>query len=440
MLEQGGSLGSGAVTLSVLPGGLRVITESVPSARSASVGVWVGVGSMDEAPHLAGASHFLEHLLFKGTHTRSGAEIAAAIDGVGGEFNAFTSHEYTCYYAHVLASTCELAISTVCDVVLDAVVTGADVDVERSVILEEIAMRDDDPEDTLGDAFAATVFDRHRIGLPVIGTVDTISAMKRSQIMSFYKRRYDPSRMVIAVAGGVDHSDVVRWVRTAFAGRLQPDQQPAPVRLGTGRTRPRSDLLVVQRDVEQAHLNLGVPGLIREDPRRPVLSVLTAALGGGMSSRLFRVIREEKGLAYSTYAATSAYSDVGSFGVYAGCQSDNLTEVVGLITGELHDVATNGLGKAELERVKGQLAGGFLLGLEDTESRMSRIGKNLLTRGRHRTVQEDLDAIAAVDADDVAALAADLFARPLCGALVGPFGSAADLPTAVTDVVGRSVA
>lgn len=440
MLERGGSLGSGTVTLSVLPGGLRVITESVPSARSASVGVWVGVGSMDESPHLAGASHFLEHLLFKGTHTRTGAEIAAAIDGVGGEFNAFTSHEYTCYYAHVLAATCETAIETVCDVVLDAVITSADVDVERSVILEEIAMRDDDPEDTLGDAFAATVFDRHRIGLPVIGTVETISNLQRAQITSFYKRRYDPRRMVVSVAGGVDHGDVLRWVRKAFAGRLEPESIPALPRQGRGMTRPRKDLLVVERDVEQVHLNLGVPSLVREDPRRPALAVLTAALGGGMSSRLFRAIREEKGLAYSTYAANSAYSDVGSFAVYVGCQDENLSEVVDLVLAEFADVARSGLPQDELDRVKGQLAGGFLLGLEDTESRMSRNGKNLLARGRHRTVQEELDAVAAVGSAEVATLAAELFRQPLCGAVVGPYGSAADLPAGVVEVVGQPVA
>nr|WP_322097640.1 pitrilysin family protein [Nakamurella alba] len=438
VLERGD--GGSAVTLSVLPGGLRVVTESVPSARSASVGIWVGVGSIDEQRGLSGASHFLEHLLFKGTRTRTGPEIAASIDEVGGELNAFTSHEYTCYYAHVLASTCEAAVDTVCDVVLDAVIAADDVDVERSVILEEIAMRDDDPEDTLGDSFAAALFAGHRIAEPVIGTVDTISRMTRTQVNGYYRRRYHPERMVVAVAGGVDHGDVVRWVRRAFAGRSVEGRRPVGPRVGTGRYKPRTGVLVVERDIEQVHLNIGVPALRRADTRRPALAVLTAALGGGMSSRLFRTIREEKGLAYSTYAATSAYADVGSFSVYAGCQPEHLGTVGGLIRAELESVAADGLEPAELQRVKGQLTGGFLLGLEDTESRMSRIGKNLLTRDRHRTVDEELAGIRAVDAEAVGALAAELLRGPLVGAVVGPYAHEQDLPAGLLEAVGASAA
>ena len=207
-----------AVTCSELPGGVRVVTESVPGARSASVGVWVGVGSVDETPRLAGASHYLEHLLFKGTKTRTGYEISAAVDAVGGELNAFTSHEYTCFYARVLAEEAATAVSLVCDVVLDATIARTDVDIERGVILEEIAMRDDDPEDTLGDAFAAALFAGHPVAAPVIGTVQTISAMTRPQVAGYYHRRYTPDRMVIAVAGGVDHADVLRWVRAGLPG------------------------------------------------------------------------------------------------------------------------------------------------------------------------------------------------------------------------------
>src|ERR1700712_4849758 len=238
VLERGDD--GSAVTLSVIPGGLRVITESVPGARSASVGIWVGVGSVDETPKLAGASHFLEHLLFKGTARRTGKEIASAIDAVGGELNAFTSHEYTCYYAHVLASSAELAVDIVCDVVLDAVITSADVDIERQVILEEIAMRDDDPEDTLGDAFASAVFAGHPVADPVIGSENTITAMSRTQIAGYYKRRYSPEKMVVSVAGGIDHGDVVRWVRKAFGSRLDADVAPDLPRLGRGRAQAQS--------------------------------------------------------------------------------------------------------------------------------------------------------------------------------------------------------
>lgn len=429
------------MTLSVIPGGLRVITESVPGARSASVGVWVGVGSVDETPRLAGASHFLEHLLFKGTRTRTGHQIAAAIDAVGGEINAFTSHEYTCFYAHVLSSAAQLAVETVCDVVLDATITAEDVDTERTVILEEIAMRDDDPEDTLADAFAAAVFTGHRVGDPVIGTVPTIAQMSRTQIAGYYRRRYRPEQMVVAVAGGVEHGEVVAWTRRAFAGRLDPQHDPDPARTGYGKarggTRNRGRTLVVERDSEQAHLCLGVQALPRTDPRRPVLAVLSSALGGGMSSRLFSSIREERGLAYSVYTATAGYAAVGSFSVYAGCQPDNLGTVADLIGQELAQVAQQGLSAEELTRAKGQLTGGYLLGLEDTESRMSRIGKNLLVRGTHIRVDDDLADIQAVTGQQVVQLAGQLLTGPVTAAVVGPYARTDQLPVQLSALTGR---
>ncbi|SDP41712.1 Predicted Zn-dependent peptidase [Nakamurella panacisegetis] len=433
VLERG--VDGSVVTLSVIPGGLRVITESVPTARSASVGIWVGVGSVDETTKLAGASHYLEHLLFKGTSHRTGHEIAAAIDAVGGELNAFTSHEYTCYYAHVLASSAELAVDIVCDVVLDAVISSPDVDVERQVILEEISMRDDDPEDTLGDAFAAAMFAGHPVAAPVIGSEQSIIDMTRTQIAGYYRRRYSPEKMVVSVAGGVDHADVVKWVRRAFGSRLDPARTADLPRVGRGTARALSGALVVERDIEQAHLSIGVPSGGRNDPDRYATSVLAAALGGGMSSRLFRTIREEHGLAYSCYAATSGYADVGSFSVYAGCQPENLGTVSKLIGLELAAVAERGLETAELARVHGQLAGGMILGLEDTESKMSRIGKNLLVRNEYRSVSDELEAIARVDADQVSALAARLLTQPMTAAVVGPYAAETDLPEQLTSLV-----
>ena len=424
--------------LSVIPGGLRVITESMPGARSASVGVWVGVGSIDETPRLSGASHFLEHLLFKGTRTRTGPDIAKTFDAIGGELNAFTAHEYTCYYAHVLASQARLAVDLVCDVVLDAVVASGDVDVERTVILEEIAMRDDDPEDTLADAFAAAVFAGHPLADALIGTEATVGAMTRAQVAGYYRRRYQSEKMVVAVAGGIDHSEVVAWVRQAFSGRLDPAVTPAPARPVGGHFRPRPGVLVVERDTEQAHLCVGVPGLVRSDPRRPVLAVLSTVLGGGMSSRMFRTIREERGLAYSCYAATSSYAGAGAFSLYAGCQPDNLGTVTELIGAILHDVITHGITAGELDRVKGQLTGGFLLGLEDSESRMSRIGKNQLVRDEHRSVARELADINAVTCDDVTKLTRELLSRPLTGAVVGPFADASELPAGLTALTGGS--
>lgn len=426
------------VTASLLPGGLRVVTESVPGARSATIGVWVGVGSVDETPRLAGASHFLEHLLFKGTRTRTGYEIADAVDAVGGELNAFTSHEYTCYYARILAEQAKLAVDLVCDVVLDAVIAGDDVDTERTVILEEIAMRDDDPEDTLADAFAAVVFAGHPVAAPVIGSAGTITAMSRTQIAGYYRRRYAPPKMVVAIAGGVDHADALRWVRSAFAARLAEDPEAAPAgyRTGSGRTRPIRRPLVVSRETEQAHLTLGMPAGDRNSPQRSVLAVLSAALGGGMSSRLFRSIREERGLAYSCYAATAAYADVGALSVYAGCAPDHVGEVAKLIGQELVDVADRGLRPDELKRVQGQLCGSLALALEDSESRMSRIGKSMLVRSEFRTVEDEFAAIRAVTADEVAGMARKLLRNKLSAAVVGPYSSDDELPAELRELVG----
>ncbi len=437
VLEQ--SADGGVVTFSEVPGGLRVITESVPGSRSASVGIWVGVGSIDETPRMSGASHFLEHLLFKGTSTRTGHEIAVSIDAVGGDLNAFTSHEYTCYYAHVLAAEAAMAIELVCDVVLDASITSVDVDVERQVILEEIAMRDDDPEDVLNDTFSQAVFAGELLAHPVIGTIETIEALSRTQIAGYYRRRYDPTRMVVSVAGGIEHADVLRWVRRAFAPYLDLAQQATMPR--ATRTKPlprRGELVLIERDTEQAHLCLGVRALGRNDRRRHAAAVFSTVLGGGMSSRLFRAIREERGLAYSCYTASSSYAGTGSFSVYVGCQPDNLAEVVAVLRHEL-TAARGGLLADELSRAKGQLIGSTILGLEDSESRMSRIGKNELVRGVYRSVQEDLDAIRAVTPEQVSEIADELLGRPLYAGLVGPYTAVADTPPALRDMISGGI-
>jgi predicted Zn-dependent peptidase len=259
--------------------------------------------------------------------------------------------------------------------------------------------------------------------------------MTRTQIAGYYRRRYAPGKMVVSVAGGVDHHDVVRWVRKAFGSRLDTDAVPQAPRVGRGVARAIPGVLVVERDIEQAHLSIGVPAPGRSDPGRYAMSVLAAALGGGMSSRLFRTVREEHGLAYSCYASTSGYADVGAFSVYAGCQPENLGTVAHLIDLELAQVAENGLATAELARVHGQLTGGLILGLEDTESKMSRIGKNLLVRNEFRSVEDELEAISAVTAEQVAVLAAHLLTGPLTAAVVGPYASETDLPEQLTSMV-----
>ncbi|MCI2420337.1 insulinase family protein [Saccharopolyspora sp. K220] len=423
-----GRSGDAAVRRTVLPGGLRVVTEPVPGVRSASVGIWVAVGSRDEARPQAGAAHYLEHLLFKGTAKRTAVDIAQQIDTVGGELNAFTSKEHTCYYAHVLDRDLPLAIDMLCDVVFDAVNARSDVDVERSVVLEEIAMRDDDPEDLLHELFTSALLGDHPLGRSVLGTEDSIGNMTRARVHGFYRRSYEMPKMVIAAAGNVEHGRVLRLLRKALGDRLDGDVRPAPPRMGRARLPQQKPLVLHSDDTEQAHLLLGCRGFDRHDERRFALGVLNAALGGGMSSRLFQEVRERRGLAYSVYSATTAYSDAGTFSVYAGCAPDRLGEVATVIRGVLAGVAADGLTEDEVDRGRGQLRGGLVLGLEDSASRMSRIGKTELNYGRHYTVEQTLERIDAVTTEDVAELAAELLRRPLTTAVVGPYASPADLP------------
>jgi predicted Zn-dependent peptidase len=427
--------GGGVIKRTVLPGGLRIVTEAMPGVRSASVGVWVGVGSRDESPSVAGASHFLEHLLFKGTRTRSALDIASAMDAVGGEFNAFTEKEHTCFYATVLDRELPLAVEIISDVVLNATISGADVDVERAVVLEEISMRDDDPSDLVHDEFSAALFGQNPLGRPILGTEESIQALSRTQIHGYYSRRYKPSAMVVSAAGNVDHAEVVRLVRRAFAGRLDHGAGAIGSAAGLRPERrtvstPVEAIRVVGDDTEQANIILGNTGLSRMDERRFVLGVLSTAIGGGMSSRLFQQIREQRGLAYSTYSFSSGYAGDGLFAVYAGCQPGKADEVVAIMRSVLDAVASAGLTAEEVERGKGQLRGGMVLGLEDSGSRMSRIGKAELSYGDVLGVDELLARIDAVDVDQVNQLAADLLGRPRCLTVVGPFGDH-DFDTAV---------
>jgi predicted Zn-dependent peptidase len=417
--------GSGVITRTVLPGGLRILTESMTGVRSAAVGVWTPVGSRDETPTLAGASHFLEHLLFKGTPTRSALEISSSLEAVGGEFNAFTEKEHTCYYATVLDRDLALAVDVIADVVLNATISPQDVEVERSVVLEEIAMRDDDPSDLVHDVFAGALLGDTPLGRPILGTVESMTALSRTQVNNYYRRRYSTESMVVAVAGNVEHADVVRLVRKAFGERL--DASKASVEPRAGRiaksSAPARRIEVVEDDTEQANIVLGSHGFSRHDPRRFVLGVLSAALGGGMSSRLFQRIREERGLAYSVYSFLNSYSDDGVFGVYAGCQPGKAEEVIGLMLAELEAVANGALSDEEIERGKGQMRGGLVLGLENSESRMSRIGKSELTYGDVLGVDEVLALVDAVTPREVAEVAAEVLSRPRALTVVGPFGA-----------------
>ncbi|MFB9908201.1 M16 family metallopeptidase [Allokutzneria oryzae] len=424
-----------AVRRTVLPCGLRVVTEQLPGVRSASVGIWVGVGSRDEEPEVAGAAHYLEHLLFKGTRRRTAAQIAEEIDAVGGELNAFTAKEHTCYYAHTLDADLPLAVDLVSDVVFDAVCSDADMETERSVVLEEIAMRDDDPEDLLHEAFCAALLGGHPLGLPVLGTDESITAMSRDSLFGFYRQRYTLPRMVLAAAGNVDHAEVLALVEAALGERANERHTPVAPRTGSASLQAEKRLVLQHDESEQAHLMLGVPALDRHDERRFALGVLNAALGGGMSSRLFQEVRERRGLAYSVYSSISSYADTGSLSVYAGCQPERLGEVAGVVREVLTEVSENGLQDAEVARGKGQLRGNLVLGLEDTGSRMSRIGKGELNYADHLTVEQTLSRINAVTPEEVRALAKDLLSRPVSAAVVGSYASTDELPGEVHEVI-----
>ncbi|RSM36716.1 insulinase family protein [Amycolatopsis balhimycina DSM 5908] len=433
------STSDGAVVKrSVLPGGLRVITEHVPASRSATVGLWVGIGSRDEPEAVAGAAHYLEHLLFKGTKNRDAKQIAEEVDAVGGELNAFTAKEHTCYYAQVLDTDLPLAMDLVTDVVFEALCTDRDMDMERSVVLEEISMRDDDPEDLLHETFVTAILGDHPLGRPVLGTEKSIVEMAPAALRNFYKRRYTLPRMVLAVAGNVDHNQVLRLVRKALKDRLDGTAMPFAPRAGRTRIKTVPKLALHTDDTEQAHVMLGLRSLSRHDDRRFALSVLNAALGGGMSSRLFQEIREQRGLAYQVYSSVASYADTGHMAVYAGCQPEKLGDVAGVIREVLEKVGVDGLTDAEVARAKGQLRGGLVLGLEDTSSRMSRIGKNELNYGRYLGVDDTIARIDAVTAEDVCALARTLFARPggvTAAAVVGPYAHADDLPDDLHEVI-----
>ncbi|HEV7711312.1 MAG TPA: pitrilysin family protein, partial [Asanoa sp.] len=355
---------------------------------------------------------------------RSALDISAQIEAVGGETNAFTTKEYTCYYARVLDADLPLAIDVMCDLIADSVLDPADVETERAVILEEIAMHEDEPGDEVHDTFATAVYGRHPLGRLISGTEETISPMTRRQIETFYRRNYVAPSIVIAAAGNLDHNALVRRVRTALAGTPLDTPAATPVghRPSTPSVRLRTGQIAVSnKDSEQAHVVLGGAGIGRLDQRRFALSVLNNVLGGGMSSRLFQEIREQRGLAYSVYSYASQFADSGLFAVYAGCAPGKVEEVLDLTRASLATVARDGVTAAELARGKGMAKGSYVLGLEDTGSRMSRLAKGEFLYDDPLTVDELLAKVDAVTLDEVNTLATELCGQPMSLAVIGPF-------------------
>ena len=420
-----GQVGGAVVRRSVLPGGVRVLTESMPGQRSATIGFWVGVGSRDETEGQHGSTHFLEHLLFKGTKRRTALEIASAFDEVGGESNAATAKESTCYYARVLDTDLPMAIDVIADMVTSAVIDPAEMEQERDVILEEIAMDGDDPTDVAHEHFVAAVLGEHALGRPIGGTPEAIKAVPRESVWAHYQKHYRPETLVITAAGGLDHDSVCTLVLAALrtAGwSLDEGVAPAPRRSSVAAdVTGTAGLHVVKRQVEQANIILGCPSLRATDSRRYVMSVLNSILGGGMSSRLFQEIREKRGLVYSTYSFASSYADTGYFGMYAGCAPAKVSQVIGLLSAELEKLAEHGVSEAELAKALGQLSGGIVLGLEDSGSRMSRLGRAELVTGQFLDLDESLERIRKVTAAEVQDLARELAKAPRTITVVGPF-------------------
>jgi predicted Zn-dependent peptidase len=415
--------GGTRVRRSILPSGVRVLTEQVPGAQSATVGFWVAVGSRDEQPITYGSTHFLEHLLFKGTATRSALDIAVAFDAVGGEHNAVTAKEYTCYYARVRDQDLPMAVSVLADMFTGSVLDLEEFESERGVILEELAMADDDPSDVVSERFFEAVFGDHELGRPIGGSAETIQAVSRSAVWQHYRENYRPQDLVITVAGAVEHDRLVGWAVAALeAGGWDLAMRAEPVpRRGTtidpiGRGASRS---LTERPIEQVNLLLGVPGLAATDERRTALTVFNAVLGGGMSSRLFQEVREKRGLAYSVYSFAASYSDTGLMGLFAGCGPQKAVQVADLMLTEFRRLARRGITVAELARAQGQLGGASALALEDTDTRMTRLGRSELTTGEFVDLDETLRRLAAVTRAQVRDLAAELVERPLSLAAVG---------------------
>src|SRR6202012_4206232 len=395
-----------------------------------ALGIWVGVGSRDEDETHAGATHYLEHLLFKGTRRRTALEISAEMDAVGGEMNPFTAKEYTCYYARVLDADLPLAIDVLSDMVTSSLIEPKDADAERNGVLEEIPMNEADPADSVHEAFTPQLFGDTPLGRPILGTVESINAITREQIFEHYRAQYTPPHVVVSAAGNLDHDAVVRGVQSAFGPVLSgfAGASPAAPRLrdagglwGGDVPAAGSGVTLVARPIEQANLVLGCEALARTDDRRFALGVLNAALGGGMSSRLFQEVRVKRGLAYSVYSFASQHADTGLWGIYAGCLPSKADEVLSICSAEVAKVIESGLTDAELERGKGQVRGGIVLGLEDPSSRMTRPGKSELVYPALEPVDDVLAAIDAVTHDDIRAIASEILTKPKVLAVVGPF-------------------
>lgn len=418
--------GGSTVRRTVLPCGVRVLTEVMPAAQSASVSFSVAVGSRDENSGHYGSTHFLEHLLFKGTKTRTALDIAVAFDSVGGASNAMTGKEHTSYYARVQDKAVPVAVEVIADMLTSSIIDPTEFENERTVILEELAMNDDDPQDVAHEEFFAAVLNGHALGRPIGGTKQTITAVSREAVWEHYQANYRPEDLVITAAGGVDHAALVNLVEqnlelagwelskaaTPRAWRtkdLNPSVAPATAK-------------VINRPIAQANILFGNPGVVAADDRRYAMAILNTVLGGGMSSRLFQEIREKRGLAYSVYSFNQGYSDGAVFGLYAGCSPAKAKQVTRLMLDELEKVANQGITLAELELAKGNISGGLALKFESTQARMARLSSAELTDGLFFDLDESLARFASVELQEVQQLAQQMFLSQRSFVAVGDIG------------------
>jgi predicted Zn-dependent peptidase len=402
--------------LTTLPNGLRVISQDMPSVRSVAVGMWVDAGSRDETPIEAGASHFLEHLLFKGSDRLSAQTIAEAFDAVGAQHNAFTSKEYTSYWAKLRDADLPIATEILSEMLIRPAFRQEEIDSERHVVMEEINMNEDDPTDVAHEMFVRSLWAGHPLAPPILGTRESITEMTRDTIAGYWGRRYSPKSVVVAAAGRVDHEDLVAQIEAHMGEWAGP-----AVDREVTTAAPQSEVNVTRRDTEQAHLVFGGHALNRDDERRWALTVVDHVLGGGMSSRLFREIREQRGLAYAVHSFRLPFKDSGAFAIYVGTTPTQTSEVLKLIRSELDKMMQDGLTEEELDRAKGHVAGALALSLEDSGSRMNRLGRNELTGIEQLSVDDIVARVEAVDLAEARDVARDVYSGPYVLGAVGPF-------------------
>lgn len=398
-----------------LSNGLRVVVEYIPSVRSVSFGIWVKTGSRNESLDNNGISHFIEHMMFKGTSTRSAKDIADQFDGIGGNVNAFTSKEYTCYFAKVLDEHLPIAVDTLSDMFFNSQLDAEELAKEKNVILEEIAMYEDTPDDKVHDEAARAAFGDHPLAYSILGLEDRLTAMGPDDLRQYMTERYTIENTVVSVAGNVEEKSLLELLERHFGGfslhSASESQVLAPAFKG--------DYIFFKKKTEQNHICLSFQGRPIGDSQLYAMVLLNNALGGGMSSRLFQEIREKHGLAYSVYSYHTSYADSGLFTIYAGTAPKQTKDVLDLTMEQLHDLSVNGLHSEELSRGKEQLKGSLILGLESTSSRMNRIGKNELMLGRHITMDQLLKRIDGITEEDIREVMKSLLSAPFAAAMVG---------------------